>query len=380
MQRNNMKFGMKSWLFLVVFAVLLTAGKSFASSTLVNDTCDQNDDGNDIERFSAVYDSDSDELTVNIHLCDDVLDETIYRVRIDHTAPFFDEEDRDGNGKIQKKDTCFPTSDTGISRKGDIHTGLGYSDILNDQVVSFTVPVDDLNPNLMLGDTIHIWANTQNKGTQDHAPDLDGENECGVPVMAGETMALDLASTKLVFVTSGAYNGNLRGAANSLITPNPNVPTGSEGADAICNYHSLGAGLPGTYTAWINQRSDGPADGVVGRDISSGLTDVPFVRVDGTIVADDRGDLTDGTLDSAISVDELGEDLVNALVWTGTLTDGSGILSDSLLCGFPPTSSWADGRNFWSGLKGSSGAINFRWTNNNAVKCNNLGHLYCFQD
>src|SRR5262249_60557677 len=85
-------------------------------------------------------------------------------------------------------------------------------------------------------------------------------------------------SGKLVFVSSTTYTGNLGGLS---------------GADAKCQSLATSAGHAGTFKAWLS-------DDVT--DAKSRLTHstMPYVLVDGTIVATGFTDLTSGTLRHAI--------------------------------------------------------------------------------
>jgi cysteine-rich repeat protein len=121
-------------------------------------------------------------------------------------------------------------------------------------------------------------------------------------------------SVKLVFVTSVRYDGNLGGII---------------GADQKCNMLAAAAPipLPGNYMAWISTN-------VVGENPAARFTQsmIPYVMVNGTKIADNWADLTDGSLDAAISRTELNGPSPNTghtcegtprLVRTGTAPDGT---------------------------------------------------------
>ena len=117
-------------------------------------------------------------------------------------------------------------------------------------------------------------------------------------------------------------------------------------ADQRCQTLAQQAGLSGSYKSWISGRVDtgaGPLPhGVVGRFAQSSG---PYVLVNGTKVADNWADLTDGSLDHAIDLTEQGTPVGSeARVWTNTTTGGqawdnarqcaAGISSDeSAACG-----------------------------------------------
>ena len=100
---------------------------------------------------------------------------------------------------------------------------------------------------------------------------------------------------------------------------------GLGGADAKCDARASEAGLSGTFKAWLSDSGCGPADGC--RDFTQST--LPYFRVDGVRVADDWADLTDGSLQASINVDEFGDDQDIADAWTNTQIDGSIDVMDS---------------------------------------------------
>ena len=103
---------------------------------------------------------------------------------------------------------------------------------------------------------------------------------------------------------------------------------------------------------------------------------MPYRRVDGTQVADDWTELTEGSgsLDAEISVDEGGRIPDLDLVWTGTHA-GGGAPFPLLAC-----SDWTSSSFDETGQAGSSLADDFRWTEpGSIIPCGELAHLYCFQ-
>ncbi len=109
---------------------------------------------------------------------------------------------------------------------------------------------------------------------------------------------------KLVFVTSTRQNGALGGVT---------------GADSVCQTRANAAGLSGTFKAWISggSYSSSPAS----RFTRS--TTLPYVRVDGAVVANDWNDLTDGTIQNPINIDEFGNLQTYSFAWSFTRVDGS---------------------------------------------------------
>jgi hypothetical protein len=101
----------------------------------------------------------------------------------------------------------------------------------------------------------------------------------------------DVAAPKpqrVVFVSSALYTGDLGGLA---------------GADAKCQALASAAGLGGTFMAWLTLEDPGNTPA---RARLSHAT-VPYVLVDGTVVASDWAGLTSGTLLHAIDQTETGQ-------------------------------------------------------------------------
>ena len=192
---------------------------------------------------------------------------------------------------------------------------------------------------------------------------------------------------KVVFVSSQLFDGNF-GAGQKVL--------GHVEADQRCQDLAGEAGVSGTFEAWISGRIDtgaGPLPhGVVDRFSQSAA---PYRLVNGIQVADDWGDLTDGSLDHAIDVDEYGNGVgEETRVWTNTRTNAAawdnrtqcaaGIEPDdtgvwSWSCGAP---SWTPGDcAFQSGKYGQANSTSGSWTGTGSSNdsCSNQFHIYCFE-
>jgi hypothetical protein len=121
-----------------------------------------------------------------------------------------------------------------------------------------------------------------------------------------------VGSTKLVFVSSITFIGNL---------------SGLDGADTKCQSLASAAHLSGTFKAWLSSTT-----------LSAGArlthSTVPYVLVSGTQVAADWAALTSGTLAHAIDVNEMGGSAPASnlacggsapvpAAWTSTAPDGT---------------------------------------------------------
>ncbi len=183
----------------------------------------------------------------------------------------------------------------------------------------------------------------------------------GTSVDAGGALALELdpdllllGPERTVFVTSSTYQGDLGGLS---------------GADDKCEARAQTAGLSGTYKAWLSGAACGPAQACRSFDQSRGI----FVLVDGTVVADDWNDLVDGTLQTAISLDEFGMTATNP-VWTGTGGDGKPTATADDEC-----NDWATDNSLSNGRVGNPFATDSTWTDALSEGCSTFRALYCFE-
>lgn len=180
----------------------------------------------------------------------------------------------------------------------------------------------------------------------------------------------DCAAPRTVFLTSGAgpnTNGNFGGLA---------------GADGYCQMLAEGAGLTGTYMAWL---TDGDAANEPAQRFGStefrGWYMLPTDPK--TPVARGWEDLTtpnDGMpmdyLQAAITVTEDGMDAIGANVWTNTNVDGTRATED-MHCDHWTSSSPFPMMVF--GHAGVAGPMSGLWTDSETVKCSFGLRLYCFQ-
>ncbi len=156
---------------------------------------------------------------------------------------------------------------------------------------------------------------------------------------------------KIVFVTSIKYNGAMGGIS---------------GANSLCATRATAGGLTGTFKAWISTSS--------ANDPESAFTHHThgYVLPNGTKVADDWSDLTDGTLDNPINQNESGSS-TGGSVWTTTdetgQYDGSG----------NTCSNWASSSSGVSGTIGDADSTT-GWSNYGYTRaCNLTNKLFCFE-
>ncbi len=138
------------------------------------------------------------------------------------------------------------------------------------------------------------------------------------------------SGSRYVFVSSAQFTGNMGGLA---------------GADAQCQALASAAGLPGTYMAWLGDGTQSPAT-------RFSPSNEPYVLPDGTVIANNWADLTNGDLAHPIDMTEqMGPTPI------GTTSCGGG--------GFPTVWSNVD----QSGANAGTGHCN-GWTDTGATSAN----------
>ncbi len=158
------------------------------------------------------------------------------------------------------------------------------------------------------------------------------------------------APSKKVFISSAKYNGNLGGLA---------------GADQKCQKLADAVDqLKGkTFRAWLSSST-------VAASVRIIHSNIPYKLMDGTTIADNWDDLTDGKLQNAINKNENGAQVPKENVWTNTNPDGTITnLNDDKTC-----------KDWTSSLIGSLFGnlyVDSTWTSNGP--CSSLYHLYCFE-
>ena len=167
-----------------------------------------------------------------------------------------------------------------------------------------------------------------------------------------------------VFVTSSAFTGSEIG--------------GLAGGDAKCAAIASGAGLPGTFKAWLSAGAETP-----GTRFDNVNRAGPYRLVanndDGgnppPVVTTDFADLIScgaTCLQNAIDRDQAGTvQVVDKTVWTGTLANGS---ASADTC-----SAWTSDSLGAFGQSGFSSDNTDLWTEEFSRSCSNAFKLYCFQ-
>ena len=196
---------------------------------------------------------------------------------------------------------------------------------------------------------------TQNGEAGEACDDKNQEDGDGC---SGDCKAVE----RKVFVTSVAYNGNMKS------DDKPEELMGLALADARCQQLAQAAGLPGTFKAWLSTTDTSPSKRFDTR--FAGL--YRLTSADAAIVAKGWKGLTSGTLLHAIDADESGA-MIQQNVWTNTLPDGTSASMEHC-------SSWTDNGDASTTI-GKSSATDHSWTNSlPGQTCSGLNRLYCFED
>ena len=134
--------------------------------------------------------------------------------------------------------------------------------------------------------------------------------------------------------------------------------------DAICQSLAADAGLEGTFKALLSSNTVDARDRIT--------TDGPWTRVDKVLVADNKSDLFDGTLNAPINLTETGASL-STNVWTGSNADGT---TYAKTC-----SGWTDEGGAQDGRYGIADvATSSWWISTQADPCDSTFSLYCLED
>ena len=184
-----------------------------------------------------------------------------------------------------------------------------------------------------------------------------GKNSLLIATTALLTVIVDPAysdpNEKTVFVTSTSFNGNLGGIS---------------GADEKCQAEADDPASivpPGTYLAWLSDGTDSP-------NTRFTKSSHPYILPDGTKIAEDFVDLTDGTLLHPINAEPTGKTLGLQYARTGTNWDGTTVQY------FNTCNGWTASDNF-KGSGGRTNRVDKLWSMYGRASCTRMYRLWCFQ-
>jgi len=168
------------------------------------------------------------------------------------------------------------------------------------------------------------------------------------------------ACSKVVFVTSAWYTGNLGGV---------------QGADSKCQGLAVVAGLEGTYKAWLLDSNSSIVDRL-------SLSTAAYIRTDGAVVVpygQTGGFLDYNVLVNPIDRTETGERIALSpypFVWTNVMyvtgLSAGNTAEDTCL-------HWTSDSSQYMSYYGWAVNTTLSWTHDGYLPCDQLGKLYCIQ-
>jgi hypothetical protein len=249
------------------------------------------------------------------------------------------------DGSSDRSDSTSPPHDSGSSSGADTST---VEDGLSNQDGAGTDGAADDGSADAPPDV------TRDSGAQDVAMSDAPCGGCGPRSVCVNGLCV---GSQRVFVSSTVFTGDLGG---------------SPGADSICRMLATGAGLNGTWLAWVADGTNPPPSMRFYR--STG----PYRTLDGAVVALNFAHLTDSSMSlfNAIKIDETGASQASSStvkVWTGTTAAGAA--ASQTCAGF--TAGDASSLQAEVGNLGDTSSGN--WDADGTENCSKQLHLYCFE-
>ena len=181
---------------------------------------------------------------------------------------------------------------------------------------------------------------------------------CAAPVSSDR-------NEKTVFVTKARFISDMGGLV---------------GADAKCQAEADDPAsiVPsGTYLAWLSDGTDSP-------DTRFKKSSHPYLLSDGTKIAENYTDLTDGSILHAIDLDPTGVTFGYHKYWTDTMPDGTRVQAFKANAQHNSCNAWNGTTVYWaSTVVGMTHIKTGGWTQNYASDCRDSGRgrhrLICFQ-
>ena len=332
---------------------------------LVVDGCDVGGGGNDIHSLQSRYEPDRDRIVVTLRLCAAASPKAIYRLYLDHAAPFV--------GRTAAAATpCTSTADSVVAHASGGHRGVGASEVRGD-LVRFIVPLKALHVGKPKDvPLIPLWATSNLGPVEDRAPNRETGDGCAHPQTAPEalTQARVAITGGIAFILSRSFNGAI------AFTPSQAIGF----ADVLCQQDAQGAGFTSTSNihAWLSNVSGTPASYV-----NSFFG--PIQTADGTQVAQSTAAFSgcspsgNTCLQAPIDKDVHGNPVLQQVgddphLWTGTYpagNNGGGQL--------PNCQDWTSSSASDFGTGGNMIETNAGFTTGIQDTCNNSHHLMCVQ-
>lgn len=176
-------------------------------------------------------------------------------------------------------------------------------------------------------------------------------------------------SGRIVFVSSKTYTGALGGIS---------------GADLKCRTLAVAAGLENAFAfrAWLSDSDESPES----RFQQIDLTDAPYVRLDGRIVAADFSELIELGPRTGIALTEQGEAIFEGFVWTNTTAFGQTFSATNHCSEWSSEGPFLQAQFGVNAVELETGPLwdawrtNRFWTSFASQECQTSRRLYCFED
>jgi hypothetical protein len=170
------------------------------------------------------------------------------------------------------------------------------------------------------------------------------------------TISVADQNKKTVFVTRMSYESNLGGLT---------------GADEKCQSEADDPSSivpPGAYKAWLSDGTNSP-------DTRFTKSSGPYVLSDGTKVAENYTDLTDGSIQHGINISPEGKNVGQNLFWSGTNPDGTSAQEFVTCQGW----TWSDPSIYAHAMVGITNKKSTLWSMHARERCGKPYKLVCFQ-
>jgi hypothetical protein len=130
---------MRVWVTLISVLAAMSGGalSSYAGPVTISPGACEAGSSRAIESIDANFDESTETVEVVVKLCKAIdpaekQDKSTYRVYFDHAAPFIMDSDRNGDGAVTSRDSCFDTSEAFMERKAGRPKDFGVGSITPD--------------------------------------------------------------------------------------------------------------------------------------------------------------------------------------------------------------------------------------------------------
>ena len=171
--------------FLFLGFASLGFANGFTDFDIVDDGCDGNADGTDVDVF--FIDCSFGDCFVGVILCGDLDDKAKYRLHFDTTAPFFDD---DADCLTTSDDTSMYRPRSLAENDGKLTGPVAFDTLFVDNFLGWLFDYEALG--VSAGDYFAVWVDVHKRGVQDRAPNTDDIDGCAKPQDYTEVLNIQL--------------------------------------------------------------------------------------------------------------------------------------------------------------------------------------------